>query len=103
LGFDTGAAAKRIVVGPALRFDLEETLHRVLTSSHFGGLTAFIQSPAEGLWTGNGNHTGRDDIVMLEVMVKGVERGWWETYRDRLQELLRQESIVVRVLPIERI
>ena len=71
--------------------------------ARFGGLTAFIQSPAEGLWTGDGNHAGRDDIVMLEIMVKAIERGWWETYRDRLQELLRQESIVVRVLPIERI
>jgi len=36
-------------------------------------------------------------------MVETVERTWWEEYRQRLQELLRQESIVVRAVPMERL
>ena len=71
--------------------------------ARFGGLTAFIQSPAEGLWTGDGNRTGRDDIVMLEVMMEAVDKAWWGSYRKRLQQILRQELIVIRVLPIERL
>ena len=67
----------------------------------FGGLTAFIEAPAEGLWTGGGKQTGRDDIVMLEVMVANLERAWWASYRKRLEERLRQESIVIRALPME--
>jgi hypothetical protein len=67
----------------------------------FGGLTAFIQSPAEGLWKDGGNRTGRDDIVMLEVMVPEVDKSWWASYRTRLQELLGQELIVIRALAME--
>jgi len=69
----------------------------------FGGLTAFIQSPAEGLWKDNGNSTGRDDIVMLEVMTSSVEKPWWASYRKRRQELLRQEEIVIRALSMEKL
>jgi hypothetical protein len=69
----------------------------------FGGLTAFLQSPAEGLWKQDNRRTGRDDIVMVEVMVETVERAWWKGYRQRLQELLRQESIVIRAVPMERL
>lgn len=69
----------------------------------FGGLTAFIQSPAEGLWKGGDNRTGRDDIVMLEVMVSELDRRWWESYRKHLQELLGQELIVIRALSMEKL
>jgi len=71
--------------------------------ARFGGLTAFLESPAEGLWKEGDRHTGRDDIVMVEVMVETAEREWWEEYRQRLQELLRQESIVIRAVPMERL
>lgn len=67
----------------------------------FGGLTAFIQSPAEGLWKDGDNHTGRDDIVMVEVMASQVVKPWWTTYREHLQELLGQELIVIRALSME--
>jgi len=68
----------------------------------FGGLTAFLQSPAEGLWKEGDRHS-RDDIVMVEVMVETVERTWWQEYRERLQKFLRQESIVIRAVPMERL
>ena len=69
--------------------------------TRFGGLTAFIQSPAEGLWKGDDNRTGRDDIVMVEVMVSEVEKAWWVSYRKHLQELFGQELIVIRTLSME--
>ena len=70
--------------------------------ARFGGLTAFLQSPAEGLWKESDRHS-RDDIVMVEVMVETVERTWWEEYRKHLQKVLRQESIVIRAVPMERL
>ncbi len=42
----------------------------------FGGLTAFTQSPAEGLWEDEGE-VSRDEIVIFEVMADGLDRGWW--------------------------
>ena len=67
----------------------------------FGGLTAFMQSPAEGFWNPEGNHTSKDDIIMIEVMASEADREWWGHYRKRLEEKFTQESIVVRAIAIE--
>ena len=40
---------------------------------------------------------------MLEVMMEAVDKAWWGSYRKGLQQILRQELIVIRVLPIERL
>ena len=71
--------------------------------ARFGGVTAFLQSPAEGLWKKGDRPAGRDDIVMVEVMLETVDRKWWEEYRKRLQNLLRQDSIVIRAILIEHL
>jgi hypothetical protein len=69
----------------------------------FGGLTAFIQSPALGLWkdTQNGT-TARDDMILIEVMAETLDRAWWSAYRKELEEIFRQDEIVVRVMGCER-
>lgn len=71
--------------------------------ARFGGLTAFTQSPAEGLWTNDQERTERDTIVMVEVMADTIDRYWWGAFRDRLQAELDQESVVIRVLEMEKI
>jgi hypothetical protein len=71
--------------------------------ARFGGLTAFTQSPAEGLWTPEDKRTRHDEVVIIEVMVEDLDRSWWESYRHVLQERLAQECVVVRVLPMEQI
>jgi len=72
-----------------------------LTES-FGGLTAYTRAPAEGLW-GTGDQVKRDDIVVLEVMVPALDRGWWHDYRKKLEQLFRQDQIVVRAQVYEAI
>jgi hypothetical protein len=69
----------------------------------FGGLTAFTQSPAEGLWTTKDQRTERDDIIMIEVMVDELDKSWWASYRERLQIRLKQVSVVIRALLMERL
>jgi hypothetical protein len=71
--------------------------------ARFGGLTAFTQSPAEGLWTRADKQTGRDEIILIEVMVADLDPPWWAAYRERLQRDLRQESIVIRTHKIQRL
>jgi hypothetical protein len=39
--------------------------------------------------------------VILEVMVEELERSWWSEYREHLQELFRQDHIVVRAQTYE--
>ncbi len=68
----------------------------------FGGLTAFTRSPAEGLWE-EGGERSRDEIVIFEVMVDDVDRGWWRSFREQLERRFRQDEIVVRAREAERL
>jgi hypothetical protein len=68
---------------------------------HFGGVTAFTRSPAEGLWREGGGEPDRDDIVILEVMADWLDRGWWRGYRTELERRFRQDEIVVRAREVE--
>lgn len=69
-------------------------------ADHFGGVTAFTRSPAEGLWKG-GRGTGRDDVVIFEVMADWLDRSWWRGYRSELERRFRQDEIVVRAGEVE--
>jgi hypothetical protein len=65
----------------------------------FGGLTAYMRSPAHGLWT-SGSSTKRDDMIIFEVMTPRIARSWWRQYRRRLERTFRQDEIIVRVQSI---
>jgi len=69
-------------------------------TEQFGGITTYVRSPAEGLWKEGQSDTVKDDIVIYEVMVRELSRGWWKEFRERLEGLFRQESIVVRAILI---
>jgi hypothetical protein len=70
----------------------------------FGGLTAFVQSPALGLWKDvQSGTTAHDDMILIEVMVEAVERDWWSAYRAQLERVFRQAEIVVRAIACERV
>jgi hypothetical protein len=45
----------------------------------------------------------QDDIVVLEVMVEELGRSSWSDYRMHLQELFRQDHIVIRAQIYEAI
>jgi len=70
----------------------------------FGGLTAFVQSPAQGLWKDvQTGATAHDDMILVEVMVEVFERDWWAAYRTELEALFRQDEVVVRAIGCERV
>jgi hypothetical protein len=77
-----------------------DAVRRELTQ-RFGGVTAFVRSPAVGLWKHPSGEVHRDEIVMVEVMVDTLDREWWHTYRDQLAQTFRQEDLVVRAIAIE--
>jgi hypothetical protein len=78
----------------ALYGDIREEL-----LSRFGGLTAYTQSPAQGVWSHNGQKQ-QDDIAVVEVMVERLDDIWWRGFRQRLESVLEQESLVVRAFEI---
>jgi len=68
---------------------------------HFGGVTAFTRSPAEGLWKEGGDGASRDDIIIFEVMADWLDRSWWRGYRAELERRFAQDEIVVRAIEVE--
>jgi hypothetical protein len=80
------------------RADFERV--RTELTERFGGVTAFLQAPAQGAWKEEGETT-RDEVVLYEVMVETLERAWWKDYRARLEQRFRQETILVRALGVE--
>jgi hypothetical protein len=61
----------------------------------FGGVTAFVRSPAVGLWKEGADDVNRDDVVMFEVVTEQLDKAWWANYRQQLQDEFRQEELLV--------
>ena len=80
------------------RFPREEfdRLKEELTA-RLHGVTAYLQSPAEGLWR-EGTATDSDDIVVLEVMVPEVDVADWKDRRSDLEHRFRQDTVVILYL-----
>jgi hypothetical protein len=73
-----------------------------LTES-FGGVTAYLRSPAQGTWKPEGGTVDRDEVVMCEVMVGELDREWWCAYRSRLEERFGQQELMVRATAVDRL
>ncbi len=70
----------------------------------FGGVTSFTRAPAEGVW--NQPTTERpthDDIVVVEVMVRELDRAWWATYRKELEHRFKQDEVIIRAQAMEQL
>lgn len=75
---------------------------RLELTERFGGVTAFFQSPASGLWKDEQQgDTVSDQLVLFEVMVDRADPEWWKNYRAELERRFRQDVVVVRALPVE--
>lgn len=72
-------------------------------TERFGGVTAFVRSPAQGTWKENGGEVDRDEVVMCEVMVDPLDRTWWQAYRRTLEERFGQQELMLRAVPVERL
>lgn len=70
-------------------------------TERFGGVTAYLRSPAEGLWRETPTMMVRDDIVIYEVMAEELDRAWWLSYREKLTARFRQDLLIVRVSEVQ--
>jgi hypothetical protein len=85
---------------PFTRADFERV--RTELTERFGGVTAFLQSPAAGAWKEEeGAPPVRDELVLYELMTDAVDRAWWKAYREELERRFRQKALVVRALSAE--
>ena len=66
-------------------------------AARFGGVTAFTQSPAQGVWKQQPHHAlESDEVVLFEVMTDSLDSPWWATYRAQLERDFRQKEVMVR-------
>ncbi|HEX6911365.1 MAG TPA: hypothetical protein VF142_13255 [Longimicrobium sp.] len=86
---------------PFPREMLDEVRHAL--TERFGGVTAHLRAPAAGAWKDDEGGVARDDVVIVEVMAEALDRAWWADYRRALEARFRQDEIVVRATPIERL
>ena len=70
-------------------------------AAKFKGVTAYVRSPAKGLWTSPDGRTEADDVVMVEVVTHSFDREWWRTYADLLARRFNQDTIHLRSLAVE--
>lgn len=77
---------------------------RTHLTERFGGLTAFVQSPALGLWKDEDSGTTMQDaMILIEVMSDKFDHVWWSAYRRSLERVFRQDEIVIRAIECQRI
>lgn len=76
---------------------------RLGLTERFGGVTAYLRAPADGAWQEADGEVSYDQIVIFEVMVAVLDRAWWAAEREALAHRFRQEEVVVRALPFERL
>ena len=72
-------------------------------TDRFGGVTAFVRSPAIGLWKEGNDEVNRDEVVMFEVMADQLDKDWWATYRNQLQEQFRQDEVLIWASTINKL
>jgi hypothetical protein len=70
--------------------------------TQFGGVTAFSRSPGKGKWRSSDQEL-RDDVIVIEVMAKTMDRKWWKIFREGLEAEMCQSEIVVRAHAIVRL
>ena len=72
-------------------------------TQRFGGVTAFLRSPAEGLWKEGDDGVQHDEVVMFEVVTKELDNKWWADYRAALQKKFCQEELLLWAVNVTRL
>lgn len=70
-------------------------------AERFGGVTAFVRTPAQGKWK-KGSDVINDDIVIFEVMTDEGTHQWWSDYRKQLETRFEQEEILIRSTMVQK-
>jgi hypothetical protein len=71
-------------------------------TDRFGGVTAYLRSPASGAWREDGGDVTHDDVAIIEVMDESLDRAWWTSYRHDLEHRFRQDEVLIRANEVER-
>ena len=69
----------------------------------FGGITFYRNSPAEGLWKDETGKTNYDEVVIVEVMIEALDKEWWRQFKESLEQIFKQDEILIRCVQFEKL
>ncbi|MDR3490293.1 MAG: hypothetical protein P4M05_36160 [Bradyrhizobium sp.] len=69
----------------------------------FGGITAFLKSPADGAWQASSRAIVHDRVAVFEIMVDNVDVEWWRAYRQKLEAELNQQEVLARLYQVTKL
>ncbi len=75
---------------------------KIKFTQEFGGMTAYVYSPAEGRWKDGGAQV-EEDMVMYEVVTESLDTEWWAQYRTVLMSRFQQQDLMIRALPMQHL
>ncbi len=90
----------RAAKGEAFSHDLLRQTRREIVKE-FGGITAYMRSPASGAWTSVDGTVEQDNVVMLEVLAGAFNKRWWRGYTEVLKKRFAQDSIHIRATQVD--
>ena len=64
-------------------------------------MTAYLQTPAQGVWTSPDGERERDAVVLVEIVTERFDRTWWRQYAQTLAVRFHQDVIHVRALAVD--
>lgn len=85
---------------PVQRSELEDIKQRL--ADRFGGVTAHLQSPAEGLWDEEGRRE-QDRIVVIEVMADDLDQAEWSRWQAEFERRFQQDEVLIRASEAKRL
>jgi len=62
----------------------------------FGGITAYIRSPAVGIWENSDGIQIKDDHVIYEIMVSEIDHSYWKQFKKKLELQFAQKELIIR-------
>jgi hypothetical protein len=69
----------------------------------FGGVTLYRNSPTEGLWKDETGKTNYDELIIAEIMIEELDKEWWKQYKQSLEQIFKQEQILIRCFLFEKL
>jgi len=69
----------------------------------FGGVTFYRNTPAEGLWKDETGRTNYDELIIAEVMIAEADKEWWQQFKERLEQIFKQQEILIRSIVFDKL
>ncbi len=76
---------------------------RTQLKDQFGGVTFYRYTPAEGVWKDETGKTNFDELIIAEVMIANINKEWWQQFKKLLEEIFKQEEILIRSIVFKKI